>query len=114
MTCMVWGVDIKINTNELEDRIVERLMERLKPVVMSSRNAGDDELFTVETLAKYLQVSKQWVYERIHLNEIPYIKMKKFPRFRKIEIGKWLDKMKTPAIQPLPNALPKKIKMIKS
>lgn len=89
-------------------------MERLKPVVKNSRNAGDDELFTVETLAKYLQVSKQWVYERIHLNEIPYIKMKKFPRFRKSEIDKWLDKMKTPAIQPLPNALPKKIKMIKS
>ena len=40
--------------------------------------------------------------------------MKKFPRFRKSEIDKWLDKMKTPAIQPLPNALPIKIKMIKS
>ncbi len=109
MTCMAWGMDIKINTNELEERIVERLMESLKPVVMSSRKANDDKLLTVETLAKHLQVSKQWVYERIHLNEIPYIKMKKFPRFRKSEIDKWLDKMKTPAIQPLPNALPNKI-----
>ncbi len=101
---------IEIKTNELEERIVERLMERLKHVVKDSHKAGNDELFTVESLAKYLSVSKQWVYERIHLNEIPFIKMKKFPRFRKSEIDKWLDKMKAPTIQPLSNSL----KMLKS
>ncbi len=107
-------MDIKINTNELEERIVERLMERLRPALSNSSKSGDDELFTVESLAAYLTVSKQWVYERVHLNEIPYIKLKKFPRFRKSEIAKWLDKMKTPAIQPLSNGLSNKLKMVKS
>ncbi len=101
---------IEINDSKLVDEIVERLAERLKLVAKDPQKSNDDELFTVESLAKYLSVSKQWVYERIHLNEIPYIKMKKFPRFRKSEIDKWLDKMKTPAIQPLSN----KLKMVKS
>ncbi len=50
-----------------------------------------DTIFSVETLAKYLQVSKQWVYERVHLKEIPHIKMGKFPRFKKREIDIWLE-----------------------
>ncbi len=107
-------MNIHISTNELEDRIVERLMERLKPALSNSSKSGDDELFTVESLAVYLTVSKQWVYERVNSNEIPHIKMRKFPRFRKSEIDKWLDKMKTPAIQPLSNGLLNKLKMVKS
>ena len=57
-----------------------------------------DALFTVETLAEYLQVSKQWIYERVQLKEIPHIKVGKFLRFRKIEIDKWLDGCKVPAV----------------
>ncbi len=105
---------IEIKTNEMEERIVARLMEMLKHVAKDSHKSNDDELFTVEGLSKYLSVSKQWVYERVHLNEIPFIKMKKFPRFRKSEIDKWLDKMKMPAIQPLSNGLSNKLKMVKS
>jgi excisionase family DNA binding protein len=100
---------IEIKTNELEERIVERLLERLKYIVKDSGKTGDDKLFTVESLAAHLSVSRQWIYERVRLNEIPYIKMKKFPRFRKTEIDKWLDKMKTPVIQPLSN----KLKMVR-
>lgn len=86
------------------ERIVEKVVERLEPL-LNGNTTEEDIIFTVETLARHLQVSKQWVYERVHLNEIPYIKMGKFPRFKKSEIDKWLDNMKTPAIQSLSRKL---------
>ena len=72
----------------------DKVIASLTPLLNQNAKVRDIDniLFTVESLAKYLQVSKQWVYERVHLNEIPYLKMRKFPRFRKSEIDKWLDK----------------------
>jgi excisionase family DNA binding protein len=49
------------------------------------------ELFFDDRLAEYLTVSKQWIYERSHLKEIPHIKKQGLLRFRKREIDKWLD-----------------------
>ena len=102
---------IEIDDNQLIDAIAEKVIASLTPLL--SQNAKkrdiDNILFTVESLAKYLQVSKPWVYGRVHLNEIPFIKMGKFPRFRRDAIDKWLNKMQTPVIQPLSN----KLKMLK-
>ena len=53
---------------------------------------------------EYLHVSHQWVYERVHLKEIPHIKMGKFPRFRKSEIDRWLETLKIPVSSTLPDA----------
>ena len=101
---------IEIDDNELVEAIVEKVTARLKPSFAASIKSNScDELLTVESLAKYLTVSKQWVYERVHLNEIPFIKMKKFPRFKKLEIDKWLDTMKTHTMQPFTGSL----KMVK-
>ncbi len=102
----------ELETEDLQ-KIADMVVEKLNPLLNNSQNSNDDELMTVESLAKYLSVSKQWVYERVTLNEIPFIKMRKFPRFRKSVIDNWLDKMKTPAIQPLSNGLSNKLKMIK-
>jgi excisionase family DNA binding protein len=102
---------IEIDDNQLIDAIADKVIASLTPLLNQNAKKMDIDniLFTVESLAKYLQVSKPWVYERVHLNEIPYMKMGKFPRFRRSEIDKWLGKMQTPAIQPLSN----KLKMIK-
>jgi excisionase family DNA binding protein len=100
---------IEIDDTVLINTIVEKVFGRLKPLLNNTYNKEKDELFTVESLAKYLHVKKPWVYNRVHLNEIPFIKMGKFPRFRKSEIEKWLEKMQTPVIQPLSN----KLKMLK-
>jgi excisionase family DNA binding protein len=98
---------IEIDDNQLIDAIAEKVIASLTPLL--SQNAKkrdiDNILFTVESLAKYLQVSKPWVYGRVHLNEIPFIKMGKFPRFRRDAIDKWLNKMQTPVIQPVSNKL---------
>ncbi len=100
-------MNIEIDDTLLIDGIVEKVVERLKPLINHGNkklHVGDD-IFTVESLAKYLQVSKQWVYERVHLKEIPFIKMGKFPRFKKNDIDNWLDSMKTPAMQPMVTSL---------
>ena len=82
------------------DRIAERVFEKQKPVLHSlkkqSVNSGNHSLFTVKTLAKYLEVSDQWVYERVHLKEIPYIKVGKHVRFKKADIDRWLESLKVP------------------
>jgi len=75
-----------VNVN-LADEIANRVLCIIKSQLSKQL---EDALFTVETLAEYLQVSKQWVYEKVHCNEIPYYKVGKYPRFRKSKIDKWL------------------------
>jgi len=98
---------IEIDDTVLINAIADKVIASLTPLLNQNSKKMDvnNIIFTVESLAQYLHVSKQWVYERVHLNEIPFIKMKKFPRFRKSEIDKWLDGMKTPAVQLLSNQL---------
>lgn len=66
---------------------------------------AEEPLLTVKTLAKYLQVSEQWVYERVHLKEIPHLKVGKFPRFKRSDIDRWLDTLKIPVSNPLSSAI---------
>jgi len=90
--------EIKIETEQLGNEIVKRVLDGLKT---QRSEESEDTLFTVETLAEYLQVSKQWIYERVQFKEIPHIKVGKFLRFKKSEIDKWLDGFKVPAASSL-------------
>jgi len=84
--------------SELVKEIAKEVMELLKPVLSGNSNHKDDIIFDVQRLAEYLAVSKQWIYERSHLKEIPHIKKQGLLRFRKRDIDKWLDSDKIPAI----------------
>lgn len=95
--------EFNIDTQEIVREITREVINALKPLLHA--RAEDDTIFTVKTLAKHLEVSNQWVYERVHLKEIPYIKMGKFPRFKKSDIDRWLDTLKTPAIKPISRPL---------
>jgi excisionase family DNA binding protein len=95
--------EININTQELVKEITSLVIKELKSFLDAQRS--DTPLLCVDSLAKYLGVSKQWVYERVHLKEIPYIKVGKFPRFKRSDIDKWLEGNKIPAIDPLSKAL---------
>ena len=79
---------------ELEDRdiekIADRILQELKSLLNKTRK-DDDVIFDVDGLSRYLKVSKTWIYERTHLNEIPHYKLGRFPRFRRSEIDKWLN-----------------------
>lgn len=96
--------ELNIDTKELAKEVTQAVIRAIKPL-LSKGKAEDDTIFTVKTLAEYLHVSDQWVYERVQLNEIPFSKIGKFPRFRKSKIDRWLDTLETPAISPLSRSL---------
>ncbi|MHC4183358.1 MAG: helix-turn-helix domain-containing protein [Planctomycetota bacterium] len=79
---------IEIDDTVLIDTIVEKVVERLKPLLNNSPEG--DELMDVRGLAEYLNVTKQWVYEKTHSNAIPYYKVGKYPRYRRSKIDEWL------------------------
>lgn len=88
----------------------EAAQEVLKALWPLMEGKGETEvILDVKGLAEYLKVSPQWVYGRVHLKEIPYSKIGKFPRFRKTSIDEWIKSNETPAINPLS----KKLKLIR-
>ena len=84
-------MNIETNYSALIDAIVEKVVDRLKPLLMQTPKCSDSELMDVKGLAKYLKVKESWVYEKIHTKKIPFQKAGRFPRFRKKNIDKWLE-----------------------
>ena len=83
---------------ELEEEDIAAIAERVADQIMPklsrlSSPEGDSSIMDVAGLAQYLKVGKQWVYDRVHRNNIPYYKVGKYPRFRKSAIDDWLRKM---------------------
>lgn len=98
-------VKLSFESHDL-DAIANRVLERVTPLINEKgTDNGNESIFTVESLSDYLQVSEQWVYERVQLKEIPYAKVGKFLRFKRKAIDKWLDEQTTPAVSPLSRRL---------
>jgi excisionase family DNA binding protein len=71
--------------------IAKEVVEMLRPLLNHGGNGvGEDTIFDVQGMAEYLRVRKQWVYDKVHLNDIPHYKVGKYPRFRKSKIDEWL------------------------
>jgi len=79
------------------EKIAQAVCEMLKPMLSNGKVENADEIFDIKGLADYLKVSKQWIYERTHLKEIPYLKINGQLRFRKKDIDKWLTAYNIPA-----------------
>jgi excisionase family DNA binding protein len=78
--------------------IARAVMESLKPMLSGNGKHEDETIFDVQGLKDYLKVSRQWIYERTHLKEIPHMKIDGQLRFRKKEIDKWANFFSVPAI----------------
>jgi predicted DNA-binding transcriptional regulator AlpA len=87
--------------------IVSAILGGLKPFLSGKgENPADDIILDVPGLCEYLHVTPKWIHERTHLKEIPYYKLSnKQLRFRKREIDKWLDSLKTPVINDFKGSL---------
>ncbi len=88
---------------ELEPQDIEaiagKVIEKLRPLISSNgKHDREDVIFDVPGLAKYLHVSRKWIYERTQFKEIPHQKVKGLLRFRKKDIDKWLNSHNVPAI----------------
>ena len=98
------NIELDIDIAKLAADIAQELGKTLRQLT-GQVQCEDDALFTVQSLAKYLEVSPQWIYERVQLKEIPHIKVGKFPRFRKTDIKTWLNSQRVPVTQPLSKRL---------
>jgi len=92
---------IEIEAPGLAHEIADKVAKILAPLVAAQPVKKDDSLLGVKELAQYLGVSTQWIYERVQLKEIPYIKVGKLLRFRKPDIDTWLEDLKVPPMNPL-------------
>lgn len=79
------------------------VVKALKPLLNGKRE--EDTICTVKGLAKYLEVSDKWVYERVQFKEIPFIKVGGNVRFSKKDIDCWIDTLKTPVVNRLSSPL---------
>ncbi|MDO8749014.1 MAG: excisionase family DNA-binding protein [Candidatus Omnitrophota bacterium] len=49
------------------------------------------EIMTARQMADYLQINEMTLYKKVHLGEIPVIRMGRALRFKKDIIDKWLE-----------------------
>ncbi len=83
---------IEIDDSVLIDTIVEKVVERLKPLLKYSSKSNDNELMTVEEVRKYLKFEKKSsVYDKVHVKSIPFLKNGTLLRFRRKHIDLWLQ-----------------------
>jgi len=99
---------IEIEVPELAHEVADEVAKILAPLLANQPVKKEDSLLGVKELAEYLGVSVQWVYERVQLKEIPYIKVGKHLRFCKSDIDTWLDSLKVPPMNPL-SSVPKSL-----
>ena len=81
--------------------IARWLIEYLQKWLQEAQAAQERALLTPEEVARHFQVNRQWVYERTSKNEIPHMKVGKYPRFEQQTIKRWAGGMAVPeANQP--------------
>jgi len=98
--------EIEINLEDLSTEIAHEVIRGLKPLLAEGqRKTQEDPLMDVKKLSVYLGVKEQWIYERVSVNEIPFIRVGKHLRFRKKAIDDWLKSNETPAMNPLSRRL---------
>ncbi len=98
---------LEFDIQELASQVAIQVGKAIKPI-LDQYPRREDRLYDVQELAEYLSVSTQWIYERVQLKEIPYIKVGKLLRFRKSGIDTWLDSLKVPPMNPL-SSVPKSL-----
>ena len=81
---------IELESEDIQ-RITDRVVEQLTHLLRHNSKGDENELMDVKGLAQYLKVKESWVYEKIHMKKIPFLKAGRFPRFRKKHIDKWLE-----------------------
>jgi PTS system nitrogen regulatory IIA component len=67
---------------------------------------ADDDILTLEEVAKYLRVSERTIYDCAQKGEIPAGKIRTAWRFKKSEIDKWVnDRLTSTSLNPRINAV---------
>ncbi len=89
---------IEIDDSQLINDIVEKVVERLKPLLNNSHDSKNNELMTVDELANYLKAKKSTIYDKVHSKSIPFLKNGNALRFRRKHIDLWLQNPYHPSL----------------
>jgi hypothetical protein len=73
---------------ELIDSVAERVLEKLRPLLVAVTRKEDETIFDVKGLAAYLSTTEQWVRDKARLGELPSFKSGKYWKFHKRQIDK--------------------------
>lgn len=77
------------------DAIVDRLINRLKPLLSSNDN-NVGTILDKKGLSEYLQVDVSWIDKNLY--QLPYFKVGKYIRFKQSHIDRWIQGIeKTPS-----------------
>ncbi len=83
-------MNIEFDDSILIDAIVEKVVERLTPLLKQKSNGGDNELMTVKEAVTYLKAKECTIYDKVHSRTIPFLKNGGSLRFRRKHIDLWL------------------------
>jgi len=87
---------------ELVSEIVDRLFEKLKPLLLGNGKQEEDVIMDKKGLAKYLNVSESTINKLVSNKQIPYFKIHQGQsggvRFFKRNIDKWISRHTIPEI----------------
>ena len=100
--------EVNIDTQELVREIAQEVVKAIRPLL--SGRAENDSILDLDGLAKYLSVTRNWIYQQTHINAIPHHKLGSQLRFRKRDIDKWLDAQKVPSTSTPPVNFLRRIK----
>jgi len=81
---------IEIDDSKLISDIVERVVERIKPLLNNSHDSKGGELMDVGEVANYLKTKKSSIYDKVHSKSIPFLKYGNSLRFKRKDIDIWL------------------------
>ncbi len=63
----------------------------VSPMSRSARMLDDEDLWDVARAARFLGVSRSWLYHRTEAGELPYRKIGALLRFVPAELRAWVD-----------------------
>ncbi len=89
---------IELETSDIE-RIAERVVEQITPLLRQNSKSNDNELMTVEEVASHLRKKPQSIYDKVYAKSIPFLKIGNHLRFRKIDIDIWLHNPYSPKLE---------------
>lgn len=75
--------------------VIKRMLEMVLKTQVTPVHIDDDcEIMTVKQVATYLNLDPNIIYNKCSKGDIPYFKIGKGYRFKKVEIIKWAEKQK--------------------
>ena len=74
------------------ESIAEAIANKLKPIILAKEELPDNGLLNMKDLINYLNVKKDWIYQKVHNGTIPHYKIEGLLRFKRSEIDAWIKK----------------------